>query len=65
MYFGAIPQYGLELTSSSHYMFLLLGEIPWPLVSLGLVGVSVTTMKYDVDLKQIEASERASSVFGG
>ena len=39
-------------------MFLLLGEIPWPLVSLGLVGVSVTTMKYDVDLKQIEASKK-------
>jgi hypothetical protein len=51
------PQYALVLTSSSPYMFLLLGEIPWPLDSLGLVGISVTTTKYIVDMKQAGVSK--------
>ena len=59
VYFGASPFYGLKLTHSSRCMFLLLGEIPWPLVSLGLVGVSVTTTKYNVDLKQLGASKKS------
>jgi hypothetical protein len=45
------------LTSSSRYMFLLLGEIPWPLASLGLIGISVTTTKYIVDMKQAGGSK--------